>query len=157
MSAAEIAASITDLGFPASVLQQDGAGESEVILQISGMTCSSCVHKIESNTMKVAGVLSARVALTTHSGKFKYDPEVTGPRNIIEAINDLGFEAQLHSRERTDDYLQQKEEIKRWRTSFLFAMLFGGPCMLAMMWFMALMSSGVSHEDMCCVVPGQFS
>lgn len=83
----DIASSITELGFPASVMQRSGAGLSEVDLEISGMTCSSCVHKIESNIARIPGVLSAQVALTVQKGKFKYDPEVTGPRTIIEAIN----------------------------------------------------------------------
>lgn len=89
-------------------------------------------------------------------GKFKYDPGVTGPRTIIEAIQNLGFEAKLFSRETGSDYLQQKEEIKKWKRSFLFSLAFGGPCMISMMYFMILMSSGQSHEDMCCVIPGIF-
>lgn len=87
-------------------------------------------------------------------GKFRYDPEIAGPRNIIEAINKLGFEAKLFSRDGGNDYLQQKEEIKKWKRSFLFSLAFGGPCMVAMMYFMVLMSAGQSHEDMCCVIPG---
>lgn len=90
VSPAIIAASITELGFPSSVLRQQGAGQSEVSLQISGMTCSSCVHKIESIVSKLPGVCTAQVALTTQRGRFKYDAEVTGPRTIIEAINHLG-------------------------------------------------------------------
>ncbi|KAI4455024.1 atp7 isoform b [Holotrichia oblita] len=150
----EIAESITDLGFPASVLQQNGAGEAEVDLQINGMTCASCVHKIESNVAKMPGILSAKVALTTQKGKFKYDPEITGARHIIETINKLGFYADLFTRERGGDYLQQKEEIRKWRCAFLISLIFGGPCMIAMVYFMALMSAGTSHEDMCCVIPG---
>lgn len=151
----EIAASITDLGFPSSVLQQTGVGEAEVDVEISGMTCSSCVHKIESNISKLPGVVSSKVALTTHRGKFRFDPELTGARNIIDAINRLGFEAKLFTRENNTDYLQQKEEIRKWKRSFLFSLAFGGPCMIAMLYFMALMSSHhMSHEDMCCIVPG---
>ncbi|CAH0548646.1 unnamed protein product [Brassicogethes aeneus] len=151
----EIAASITDLGFPASVLQQNGVGESEVDLEINGMTCASCVHKIESKIFNLSGVTSAKVALTTQRGKFVYDPEVTGPRNIIEEINKLGFEAQIFAREHANDYLQQKEEIRKWRKAFLFSLGFGGPCMILMMYFMILMSvKNHNHEDMCCLVPG---
>lgn len=92
----------------------------------------------------------------TFRGKFRYDPEVTGPRNIIEAIQNLGFEAKLFSRENGNDYLQQKEEIRKWKRSFIFSLAFGGPSMIAMMYFMILMSSGQSHEDMCCVIPGMY-
>lgn len=100
---------------------------------------------------------SAKVALTTRKGKFQYDPEIVGPRDLIEAIQKLGFEARLPDKDRSGgDYLQQKEEIYKWRRAFLFSLAFGGPCMLAMTYFMAMMSSGMSHEDMCCVVPGKF-
>ncbi|CAH1132290.1 unnamed protein product [Ceutorhynchus assimilis] len=151
----DIAASITELGFPSTVMVQSGAGQSEADIEIFGMTCASCVYKIESNIIKVPGILSAQVALTTQRGKFKYDPEVTGPRSIIEAINRLGFEAKLFTRERDDDRLLQKDEIRKWKRSFLFSLVFGGPCMVAMMYFMIAMSTGnMSHEDMCCVVPG---
>ena len=37
--------------------------------------------------MKQSGIISATVALATSKGKFVYDTEATGPRDIIEAIN----------------------------------------------------------------------
>ena len=42
------------------------------------MTCSSCVHSIESNVKKRAGVLDVSVALTTERGKVKFDPTLIG-------------------------------------------------------------------------------
>ena len=51
------------------------------------MTCSSCVAKIEGHLMKQKGIRSVSVALTTQKGKIQYDPEVIGPRDIIEIIN----------------------------------------------------------------------
>lgn len=50
------------------------------------MTCASCVHKIESNLMKQKGVVYASVALATNKAHVKYDPEVTGPRDVIRWI-----------------------------------------------------------------------
>ena len=46
------------------------------------MTCSSCVHSIESNVKKRAGILDVSVALTTERGKVKFDPTLIGERNI---------------------------------------------------------------------------
>lgn len=57
-----------------------------MLLQIGGMTCASCVHNIESFMMRQPGVVSAHVALATSKGKFAYDTEATGPRDIIEMI-----------------------------------------------------------------------
>lgn len=54
----QLAESITELGFPASVLQYRGVGQSEIDLRITGMTCSSCVYKIESNIIKMPGILT---------------------------------------------------------------------------------------------------
>jgi hypothetical protein len=36
--------------------------------------------------MKMKGMISANVALTLHAGRFKYDSEVTGPRDIIDEL-----------------------------------------------------------------------
>jgi len=58
-----------------------------VCVQISGMTCASCVHNIETEMLKQRGVLSASVALATSHGRFTFDSKLTGVRNIIEAIN----------------------------------------------------------------------
>lgn len=51
------------------------------------MTCSSCVHNIKSNLLRKAGILEVNIALTTSKGKVKYDPEVTGVRDVILHID----------------------------------------------------------------------
>ncbi|XP_017886715.1 copper-transporting ATPase 1 isoform X2 [Ceratina calcarata] len=155
--AADIASSISELGFPTTLIQEPGTGEGEIELKISGMTCASCVNKIESTVKKLPGVQFAAVALTTQRGKFKYDVEKVGVRDIIECINKLGFTASLISNRDKEnrDYLDQKEEINKWRAAFLVSLIFGIPCMLAMTYFMVVMSVGEkTHEDMCCIIPG---
>ncbi|XP_049883682.1 copper-transporting ATPase 1 isoform X2 [Pectinophora gossypiella] len=157
ISAADIAACITELGFPSEVISEgDGSGPRDLQLAIKGMTCASCVNKIEKTVLKVAGVVSCSVALTTSKCRIKYNSEQVGARALCDAINNLGFEATVigpHNRG-TTNYLEHKEEIKKWRTAFLISLLFGGPCMVAMAYFMAIMAHGHSAQDMCCVVPG---
>lgn len=153
----DIAVSINELGFPAELLDEPGSGESQLELILTGMTCASCVNSIEQATLKLPGVREASVSLSTQRGKFIYDSELTGARDICEAINNLGYNARpLKGREKdSGGYLQHKEEIKKWRGAFYASLAFGAPCMLAMTYFMAQMEfGGMSHADMCCVVPG---
>ncbi|KAJ8707876.1 hypothetical protein PYW07_011553 [Mythimna separata] len=154
---ADVANCITELGFPSSVISDaDGSGQRDLHVAIQGMTCASCVSKIEKSVLKLTGVVSCTVALTTCKGKIKYNAEQIGPRTICEAINNLGFEASVvtpHNRG-TTNYLEHKEEIKKWRNAFLISLIFGGPCMIAMAYFMAAMSHEHNAKDMCCVLPG---
>ncbi len=56
------------------------------MFQISGMTCSSCVHKIETDLSRRKGVVSASVALATSRASIEYDPALVGPRDLINCI-----------------------------------------------------------------------
>ncbi|XP_059540525.1 copper-transporting ATPase 2 isoform X2 [Myotis daubentonii] len=62
-------------------------------LQITGMTCASCVSNIERNLQKKAGILSVLVALMAGKAEVKYNPEVIQPLEIAQLIQDLGFGA----------------------------------------------------------------
>lgn len=57
--------------------------------QVRGMTCASCVHKIESRLMREKGIIYASVALATNKAHVKYDSEIIGPRDIIKLIEVL--------------------------------------------------------------------
>ena len=78
------------------------------------MTCASCVHSIESSLLKVDGVISASVALATNRGKFVFDSDRVGPRDIIGVLRDLGFSAEMASNDKTKaEALSHAKTIKR--------------------------------------------
>ncbi|XP_041438548.1 copper-transporting ATPase 2 isoform X1 [Xenopus laevis] len=133
----EIAQLVEDLGFGASVMEDYTATDGNVELIITGMTCASCVHNIESRLMRTPGILEASVALATCKAQVKFDPETVGPRDIIQVIQGIGFQASLAKRDPTAHNLDHKEEIKQWRNSFLFSLLFGIPVIILMIYMFA--------------------
>ena len=70
--------------------------EVTIRLNITGMTCSSCVKQIEVSLMKQNGVSSALVNLMSARGEVKLSPSRITPEEVVQFINGLGhFEAEL--------------------------------------------------------------
>ncbi|KAJ5773964.1 hypothetical protein N7457_008860 [Penicillium paradoxum] len=71
------------------------ADEFNAQVSIGGMSCASCVNSITAHIQQLEFVKDITVNLLTHSATVIY----TGPRknvdNIVEQINDIGFEASL--------------------------------------------------------------
>ena len=66
-----------------------------VTLELEGMTCASCVNRIERKVKKVPGVEKASVNLATEEGSFTFTNEQTSLGAIIEAIEAAGYKARL--------------------------------------------------------------
>uniref|UniRef100_A0A674HN34 P-type Cu(+) transporter n=1 Tax=Taeniopygia guttata TaxID=59729 RepID=A0A674HN34_TAEGU len=141
---AAIAELIRELGFGATVMENCGEGDGILELIVRGMTCASCVHKIESTLMKTSGVLYCSVALATNKAHIKYDPEAIGPRDVIQVIKDLGFTTSLVKKDRSASHLDHKQEIRQWKRSFVVSLVFCIPVM-GLMIYMMVMDSQLSH------------
>nr|WP_310386878.1 heavy metal translocating P-type ATPase [Roseateles sp.] len=68
--------------------------EQSLSLQISGMTCASCVGRVERALLKMPGVLSAEVNLATETASVRMLSTVE-PQTLIAAIAKAGYEARL--------------------------------------------------------------
>lgn len=67
------------------------------LINITGMTCSSCVAHIEQHLSNAKGIQGILVALLSQKAEVLYDPLQTGINDIIQSINELGFGASLIS------------------------------------------------------------
>nr|BAH24014.1 heavy metal transporting P-type ATPase [Ascidia sydneiensis samea] len=146
---ARVAELISDLGFGTSV-QDDVKKGGHVDLNISGMTCSSCVHLIESRLNATNGITYASVALATSSAVVKFDGDVIGIRDIINIIEDSGFHANPRSNDNKLSGLDHQHEILQWRRSFFTSLISGVPVMVIMIYYMA---SG-AHNHPMMIIPG---
>src|SRR5579872_2373948 len=62
-------------------------------LAIGGMTCASCVARIERKLGKLDGVQSASVNLATERASVSYDPTHVSPAQLISAVEAAGYGA----------------------------------------------------------------
>ena len=81
---------------PDHAAQGDGqhSQRRSISLEVSGMTCASCVRRVETALNKLDGVASARVNLATESAEVLAEPgAVLDDRELISAVHTSGYEA----------------------------------------------------------------
>ncbi len=65
---------------------------AEIQLPIEGMTCGSCVNRIERFLRATDGVEEATVNLATESATIRYLPDVTGRDRFVAAVEAAGYD-----------------------------------------------------------------
>ena len=68
------------------------APPAEIQLPIEGMSCASCVNRIERFLRKTPGVAEANVNLATEVATVRYLPELAGMDELVRAIEAAGYE-----------------------------------------------------------------
>nr|CAG8549522.1 7578_t:CDS:1 [Entrophospora candida] len=63
-------------------------------IKVQGMTCASCVSSVEKSLQLVSGVISVKVSLLAERATVEYDADNLDESQIVERINDIGFEAE---------------------------------------------------------------
>lgn len=97
----DIKNAIEDAGFDAEIFSEPSSFQKKPHrtlmgqFAIGGMTCAACVNSVEGILRKLPGVKRAVVALATSLGEVEYDPTVISRDEIVNAIEDAGFEASL--------------------------------------------------------------
>ncbi|RQT38068.1 heavy metal translocating P-type ATPase [Burkholderia cepacia] len=82
---------VTDAGFTA-LAPASPAAPASIELDIDGMTCASCVSRVEKALAKVPGVTRASVNLATERATVNAAPDVTAAR-LAEAVKQAGYGA----------------------------------------------------------------
>nr|XP_009300468.2 copper-transporting ATPase 2 isoform X2 [Danio rerio] len=142
---AQIVQLISHLGFGASVMEEHSVQDGVLDLSVTGMTCASCVHNIESKLLRTKGIQEASVALATNKAHVKFDSDLVGSRDIVRIIEGLGFGVSLIKNEGLNNTLDHQEEIRQWKHSFLFSLVFGIPVMGLMIYMMVMDSQHKEH------------
>ncbi|MCS4541494.1 MAG: heavy metal translocating P-type ATPase [Euryarchaeota archaeon] len=70
-------------------------GKKRIDISIRGMSCASCVEKIEKGLSKLEGVSEVNVNLATERASIVFDPDKVEVKKFIQTIEDLGYQANI--------------------------------------------------------------
>ncbi|HZP94874.1 MAG TPA: heavy metal translocating P-type ATPase [Candidatus Limnocylindria bacterium] len=76
---------------PAPSAQVQDSRGGELTLPVEGMTCASCVRRIEKALSKVDGVQEASVNLATEKARIVFDPSKAGIDQLRAAVEKAGY------------------------------------------------------------------
>lgn len=131
ISETEVIKTIANIGF--------GVKTSVVELAITGMTCATCVGRIEKSLAKLDGVVSAQVNLTTEMAKVEFYPTSVTGQDLVNKILNTGFGASLiqDNSASEDQYLKGEEEkndqLKKDLKKLIYSAILTLPLVLPML------------------------
>jgi len=103
--------------------------QEKVTLVIKGMTCGSCVGRVERSLNKVPGVSETVVNLSTELATVHFNPEKTNPDRLLDAVQDAGYEGFV-LKENASPY--ESEDLTKEKLLILFSIILTIPLMLPM-------------------------
>ncbi|WP_444685753.1 heavy metal translocating P-type ATPase [Alkalicoccus luteus] len=88
----------------------------KVNMSVSGMSCASCVNRVEKSLKKVEGVEEANVNLASHSAQVRTSDAVT-TEQLIQAVEKIGFGADVDEdgsvKDRSDKQESEASSLKK--------------------------------------------
>jgi Cu+-exporting ATPase len=112
-----------------------GVGRDTALLHITGMTCASCVEKIQTAVGDLPGVSKVTVNLASGTGRVEYLSGVTSIKEIRQAVQELGYgvEEKLEGEAALDRERQERQrEVRRQLINLLLAAPLAALVMLGM-------------------------
>jgi len=93
------------------------------------MTCSSCTSTIEAGLSAVPGITSVAVSLATDTCTVNFDRTLIGPREMVDRIEDMGFDAMLSDQQDATQLqsLTRMKEVQEWKSRFMWSLSFALP------------------------------
>ncbi|KAJ7947541.1 Copper-transporting ATPase [Quillaja saponaria] len=121
---------IEDAGFGA-VLISSGNDLNKVHIRFEGVNSPEDVTVITSSLESAVGVNHVYIDVTTHKVTISFDPNLTGPRSLIQCIQEAGsipnmYSAALYTPPRLRE-MEQLHEIRIHRNQFLLSCMFSVP------------------------------
>jgi Cu+-exporting ATPase len=136
--APELSAAVADAGYTPMV--------EEIEFPVLGMTCASCVGRVERTLARIPGVVEARVNLASESARVRYLPASAGLEEFRRRIADAGYEVPAQTATQADPSgnAQREREIARMRRELIVGIALSIPlAVLAMGMFYGPLHNGL--------------
>jgi Cu+-exporting ATPase len=118
---AKIKDTVSELGY--------GVAVRKSIFPVGGMTCASCVARVEEALSSVPGVISANVNLASEKATVEY-LEGTTAADMRRAVEDAGYKLGPEAQALEDVTTAAQREIRALRNRFIIAAVFGALIMI---------------------------
>ncbi len=112
--------------------EQTRQGKKKAKIHIAGMTCASCVARVEQALSSVPGVISTSVNLASEKAIVEYT-DGTKIADLRQAVKDAGYELGSETEVVEDITAAAQREIRSVRKRFIVAAVLAGVIM-ALMW-----------------------
>ena len=109
-----------------------GVATKKSIFPVGGMTCASCVTRVEEALSSVPGVISASVNLASEKATVEYT-EGTDVSDLRRAVKGAGYELGAETERSEDVSVAAQRELRGIRNRFIFAAVLASSIM-ALMW-----------------------
>ena len=100
---------------------------------VRGMTCASCVARVERAIEALPGVLGAAVNLGAESATVEFLPATLSRERIAQAIGEVGYEAELGEAVPEEGRARQERELGRLKRDLMIAVALTAPLVLISM------------------------
>lgn len=141
---------ITKLGYEVIHEKSDTRGQTD--LRITGMTCAACSARIEKKLNSLQGITSASVNLTTERARVAFDPKLIQVIDMINAIRDLGYDAEkIEAISRDQEKELKQKELRNMRSALITAALLSLPLIAAM-----ILSLFKAHNPVMDILHNQY-
>ena len=110
-----------------------------VTINVEGMVCAACQSHVQRALDQTPGVAKAAVNLMTGQAVVSFDPQAVATTQLIEAIRDTGYEAELPRagltalEEQEDQDRAQRREVRELALKALVSFVLGAALMFAPM------------------------
>ena len=126
ISFADVSQTIEKLGYEVP--------RTKKVFRVGGMSCASCVSRVEGKLSSMEGVATARVNLATEKAVIEYLPAITGLQNFQSALKDIGYTLlpdEEEDSQSADEEERHVRELRLVKIKFIASAVLGAAIMLS--------------------------